>query len=362
MKLNEYRQIAATASTLLGVLMLAACSDDVLDNTGTRQRMQIVPYGKTYVEGTGSSSRADAPTGYTKFTDFFTTNTDSIVLYISDGEVCDIKGAFTPSDNGSNTWTTPIEASYDTQYYVYGYYPASCSSASISSTDWVNGAKITLPNLQTLSTTDVCVVSGVQSAGNFGYKTPDVGDGEVCKISPLLMDHIYSCIRLDFKVDDEYDKLRTIELKEVKLKFTSGYQYEKVKAEVTLTKDATAPTVTWTGEGSQVSELPTENLVESSPLQLNSSDWTKLREIYTPGVTSEVTFNIISTYDVLDRKGNTVRANCTATNKLTLGKLSNGSWLVAPGKRNVIQLTVKPTYLYQLSEPDLDNPVIKVES
>ena len=54
-----------------------------------------------------------------------------------------------------------------------------------------------------------------------------------------------------------------------------------------------------------------------------------------------------------DSKGNLIRQDCTATNKLP--DLS-----AVRGQRVLLNMTVNPTYLYVLSEPDLDNPTIKI--
>ena len=53
-----------------------------------------------------------------------------------------------------------------------------------------------------------------------------------------------------------------------------------------------------------------------------------------------------------------MRENCVAEN--SLAGLSGVT--IAWGKKSVINLTVEPTYLYQLSEDELDNPGIKIYS
>jgi hypothetical protein len=67
-------------------------------------------------------------------------------------------------------------------------------------------------------------------------------------------------------------------------------------------------------------------------------------------------------YDIYDTNvttghpyGNLVRENCTVTNKL---RLPSG---MVRGKKKILTLTVNPTYLYSLSEPDLDNPKITIK-
>ena len=74
-----------------------------------------------------------------------------------------------------------------------------------------------------------------------------------------------------------------------------------------------------------------------------------------------IVYVLRSTYDVYDTKGNKVRQNCKAENKIDpyilFNKLSN----LDRGKKYIINLTVKPTYLYVMSDPDLDNPTVELE-
>lgn len=62
---------------------------------------------------------------------------------------------------------------------------------------------------------------------------------------------------------------------------------------------------------------------------------------------------LVSTYDVYDKKGNLTRENCTATNKLPSSKTNIGI-----GVQDSITLTVNPSYLYVLSDPDQDPKVV----
>ena len=81
------------------------------------------------------------------------------------------------------------------------------------------------------------------------------------------------------------------------------------------------------------------------------------------GTEKDITF--ISTYDVYyrDTDGNItntlVRANCTATNEWKLRV--QGSQEFGAGKQMTVHATIIPTYLYQLADPDLTNPTIKLQ-
>ena len=63
---------------------------------------------------------------------------------------------------------------------------------------------------------------------------------------------------------------------------------------------------------------------------------------------------LVTTYDVYDKKGNKVSER-TVTNKLpNLG--------ATRGQRVKLSLTIAPTYLLQLSDDDLNNPPIRINS
>ena len=65
------------------------------------------------------------------------------------------------------------------------------------------------------------------------------------------------------------------------------------------------------------------------------------------------------TAEVYDKNGNLSRKDCSATNTLDLSQLFSGK--ARRGYRYTVNMIVTPTYLYMLSEPDLDNPTVKVE-
>ena len=72
-------------------------------------------------------------------------------------------------------------------------------------------------------------------------------------------------------------------------------------------------------------------------------------------------FYLRSTYNVYDLKGNLVREGCEAVNTIDLRSLFKiTATQLQRGHMYSVTLTVNPTYLYVLSEPDLDNPTVKI--
>jgi hypothetical protein len=75
------------------------------------------------------------------------------------------------------------------------------------------------------------------------------------------------------------------------------------------------------------------------------------------GVTKVV---ITCTYDVYDKKNNLVRKDCKASNTVRLSDIIPYFPGVQRSWKYGINMTVNPTYLYVLSDPDLDNPTMVV--
>ena len=86
---------------------------------------------------------------------------------------------------------------------------------------------------------------------------------------------------------------------------------------------------------------------------------------FAPGDGIATGLSLVCTYDVyaIDIKnnkiGSRVREDCVAVNDLSV---LTGLASLTRGKRTTINLTVEPTYLYQLSDDEIDNPGIKVSS
>lgn len=190
----------------------------------------------------------------------------------------------------------------------------------------------------------------------------------------LLFDHIYAQLLFKFTINSNYAALRTIKIKRLELMAYTDYTYSstkkmKKKQSTTITLQANntgaSPIVT-------VSTLTADNSSgdmdpvllfynESSPLVLDPSRWEEY-VTYVPEVPSF--FILKTTYDVYDKnpssghpEGNLIRKNCVAENRINPRALFSKEKLDR-GKKYILNLTVNPTYLYVLSEPDLDNPTI----
>ena len=265
------------------------------------------------------------------------------------------------------TWNSNLSVKEEHQYYLYGYMPSSITGTFAPPTngDYSDGVDITFNNIPDITDLDVCVVVGVQridgpsvvanvQEGNYSYLSGIVGKNYV----NLLMGHLYSSLQLAFKIDDEYSMLRSIRLKEIKLNSTYG----NVNATVNIRRGRGVGTPTFTKVSSAANPSVDFLSTSDSTLLLNrnyiTNPLTIDKLVYcAPGIfDSNGTYvSITSIYDVLDKAGNSLGER-TSTNKLKITASS-----LASGQKKTVVLTVKPTYLYILSDYDLDYPEVVIE-
>ena len=338
----------------MAAILLVGCTAD--DDTAVQQEdtLQLAAYTRSYTDVTTRAVPDYSP--------FEPKGVTSIGIYMTPADEGDPALEYF-SYNGFK-WQSNIGVKAR-QYYIYGFMPgdvinkSNCSITPLSG-DYANGAVLTLDGLKPISKTDVCVVVGVGGTtepstdnnnaqlGSFLYDGTGKGKGQ--HYVNLLMDHIYSCLQFKMKVAEQYAQVRTIKLKRMELKSS---KISATKAVITLTANTTDVTdVTWntpTGETgmSMVLFESEEGKALSATTELEVSG------NIIPGCTDVL--SLVTTYDVYDRKGHLVRKDCVATNKLPSSLVLS---TLKAGERQPVALTVAPTYIYVLSDPDLDNPTL----
>lgn len=283
-------------------------------------------------------------------------------------------------DEDTKTWNSSIGVK-DDPTCLYGFAPATVASCTINpldgKTSYLDGAKLTLSNINSVTGDDLCAIVGVQHSEKNPITTPDwSADGFLGVFSfnkkpnnyiSLLLDHLYGRIDFKFYIGEEYSQWRIIKVKKVELlsktKVTGltvnlvankgnhpiaddgiKYEYSTVAAGVT----------------GVLYDSSTDTDTNGKQLQTVNGDAVVIPGFFAP-VSKEVSgLSLVCTYDVYtivnNKIGTRVRENCTATNKLQL--IPN----VQRGKVWTVNLTVEPTYLYQLSDDELDNPTVIVSS
>ena len=284
-------------------------------------------------------------------------------------------------------WRTSVEdIQPNTDYQLYGYIPAS-PAIKYSITDYdgadgpngpngeySKGAIMTLQNVPSVMPHDLCVVIGAKEGpdkehdnglrrGDFTFRSSAEIKGNFVF---LLFDHLYAALRVRMTVHEDYTTLRKIKLKSLRLSTQAGETKARKKTDITVKLKAND------GSASPITEIaydqpPAKYELNEEGLEFwSSEDGEELKsDVYTEclghfmpsGITTLI---LTSVYDVYDRKDNLIRKDCKATNTIVLQELLTGQIRTERGKRYTINLIVKPTYLYMLSEPDLDNPTVKI--
>lgn len=245
-------------------------------------------------------------------------------------------------------------------YSLYGFAPSAAIGSSL--TVGAETTTLELTSLPAVNAKDVCFVVGLQRTttkeswdnhtGNFSFTA------EVTNPIYLLMDHVYASVCFSMAIDEEYAALRGIKIKKMELRGTQN----TATATITLMPNTTGAdpvqSVTYSSPAGSSSSATFFESTEGDELTTFTAAKAKEYTCYfLPELSNGLT--LVTTYDVYDRHRD---ENGKLVNKISertaSNKLQNLS--VARGKRVTISLTVEPTYLYVLSDPDLDNPTIKI--
>ena len=341
---KRYIDILAVAA----IALLSACSSDNPEaqtvttvNEPVGKEVQLMSYASPFTDQ--ELSHRAAPTGFTDYTPDKTTNMG--VYMLLEGAPEEKRITYNPN---TKKWNAYFEVTADNTYTVYGYMPKTGEMESSLTSITADAATLTISNMKPVTTDDICIITGVKDTdvglkeGLFSWYTT-VGV-KTYKIS-LLMDHIYAGVQFRMTIDSEYAKLRTIKLKKMELNTNK----ESVNAAIALTHNTTGTSpissITYTlSDGSSTADIYNSN--EGTALPTTTATPLSVNAYFAPELSSNLT--LVSTYDVYDSKGNLIRQDCTATNKLPDLEANRG-------QRVLVNLTVNPTYLYVLSDQDLDN-------
>lgn len=374
--------------SLIGILCLvSSCSNnddletenasiEVIGNMTLFSEELLQPGSNLFYGSYGTMTRAwEMPSG---FTDYDGGSQPIGIAFTQDGVAPNMGNFFKSSEK----WRANMELSPG-DYYLYGYVPNSpginftVTDLSGSNAAFSSGAKVMLQNVPSVMPNDLCVVIGAKDGtdketvtglkkGDFKYNASTIssGSGGTGNFVFLLFDHLYSALRVNMRVNSDYNALRTIKLKSLKLKTQVGETVSKKKTDITITLEA-----------NNVNADPINNIsYDSDPAGADNNDgieyWSspsgvELTTGYQPftghfmpnGITTMI---LTSTYDVYDKKGNLIRKDCEATNTMKLSDLLTGQTATLRGRRYTINMTIQPTYLYVMSDPDLENPGMKI--
>ena len=401
------------------VLLLNACSDDAPGNRKKeRVQLELRPCASSYIEDLDTTLTRGVWTPpspyvlYTDINDMFAnqknlTNKSIHVFFTKDGADAE-EGTFFYKEF-SNEWRMDLDVAAD-DYYLYGFIPKedATSATIVPNVSYSNGAVLTINGLNTVTPSDVCVLIGAKdnnASDDDGGLLPGkflttINSGSNDNFIYLLFDHIYAALRFRFKVDEDYAALRTIRLRKLELiAYKDGSQGSvsaKFDAVIKLKANATGASpieeVTFTPVTTSASVPPVPIFewdgTDANEVTLRKDAFTDFMGCFVPG--DNTYFKLRSTYDVYDKNlnyekeangeykkdehgnlipivdkyglpvGNLIRKGSQAENTIDLRKMFGNELTTTRGHRYSLTMTVQPTYLYMLSDPDLDNPTVKV--
>ena len=352
-------------------VLLTACTDDGAEDRRQRS-LYLVAGSQDYYNDDDPATRA-LPDGFNPYT--LPDDTKIQGYLAAAGSEQPVVGLFSKD---ATYWSSRMQIDDDGSYFFYAFLPKEDDeivSIVPYNGNYSNGAVLTINGISAITPDDVCVAVGVKKhadvsdniasldmATRLGKFDVDINADE--EYLYLLLDHLFSRLKFEINIDATYNELRTIKVKKMELISVEDKRKVKtVNATVTLaaTTDGSSPLssisieVNETGDWEQSTAIynGTEPLVLTKEPQSIDSYYTPAE--YTVPTAVNPTFILRTTYDVYDRKGNhPIRENEQAENKLAPG-------IMHPGQEYSYKIKVTPTYLYVLSEPDLDSPTFSIE-
>lgn len=369
MKVNRYIYTGLLTALLIGWGgLLTSCTDrtDIeLEYPDDQGGVPLHVAGLTRGEG-DQDLESDPLTGKT------------VRLFLNQGETTQ-KGVLTYIGKNTNSDLTigspNLTVKPGKDYLVFGYMPSEAADASsqVTVNSNANTATMTINGLSSISTEDVSVVIGVKGklaenekvvAGSFKYHAPE--DTEEGYGVSLLVDHLYSAVELKFLVDESYAALRTIKLHKVTLKTARD---KKLDATINLTMNETGTNPISSvpdyddSENSQEGEVVLYQSTNAIGDELSATTPLFITGYFAPGYGSDI--EIVSEYAVYDEKGELLPSPDDQENhqyRYAVNDLSAVCASMTRGLKKTVNMTIIPTYIYILSDNDLDNPTIIIGS
>lgn len=374
---------------LMSGLLLEACSSDSAsdsrpDNSSSERTVRLSAGARQYHVDDAEMASAPGLTRTVTYPDPSTewapiTPTDNMLVFVTkkkDSPTASdvLSRIFYSTTSGWQSNITITDAGTDNHYLIYGFMPIDAENVSISplSTNYNAGTSMSIKGLKVLTQTDPCVIVGV---GRQQESTSDVtlkwgtfdftfkeGTSDVIDYMSILLDHIYSRYHFQVKIDADYAQLRTIKITKMTLEALSndgtqtvGTVNATVNIQTNTTNTNPISSVTYSRNTGTRSVTFFENT--TTPLSLTTS-YQDAGFCLAPG--DQHWFRLTTVYEVYNRDNKHIRTN-TATNTFNTAnfkehKITNTN----PGLDHTIQIIVNPTYLYVLSDSDLDNPTFDI--
>ena len=325
---------------IMALLFAAGCSKDAADHTESAQEPQ--PASLKVVGLTRATSG--------------NTDWDDIHIYLTSSGTQVAEGKFGYA-NDTKEWSTHLKLKSGAgTFRLYGFMPDDPSlTASLQNVTTVD-AQIKLENVNPLTTIDYCVVTGVRQVetasdhtsatrGMFSFDYYSYRQNYI----NLFLDHLMSRLVFNMKISPTYDAVRTIKVKKMTLKLAD---ISSMSVTVTFSDNHGISAISYIPTGAAANSC----IIENEEKTLTTSPAAICTGYMVPDNVFINKLELETEFEVYNKKGNKI-AERTAVNKLTepLAELQRG-------EERTLLLTIDPSYLYVLSDPDLDNPTITIDN
>ena len=166
----------------------------------------------------------------------------------------------------------------------------------------------------------------------------------------FMMDRVMAKVNLNFKVHENYSKIRTIKIKEVTLKPAAG-DYQSVNIACTMNDGSAIGYVM--SKGAAVDNKVSFSITDDGLVLDNTSEKSVGTFYSVPGVQNNVVMTV--KYDVYDKAETLVRADQTVTNS-SIKLIDTG--ILERAKEYTLNVNIMPTYLYSLSDTDKESVML----
>ena len=315
------------------IVLLAACSQDVVEEQAQELDASLRLVGLTRAAGDPEYK--------------------DIRIFVTHGTMT-TEGLFKYA--GESSWTTQLKLKSGARtYQLYGYMPDNAEFVRSISNWNDNGALLHIQQIPPIAAQDFCIVTGVRRVNNENDETAAVRgafsfnyNSQQENYINLFLDHLYSHIIFCMRVGEDYNNVRTIKIKRMKLQVAGISHYN---VDVTLAQNEGISSVTHNSmTGTETRELT----IRDEELTLTTNTTTVCSGYIMPASTLLNKLSLAIEYDIYDKRGNKI-AERTATNSLTTPLVE-----LKRGEERTLQINIDPSYLYDLSLND--PPIVVVRS
>ena len=380
--------VQLTVSVILAAVILASCSHEEIIEGDT---ITLYPYFTNEIETT-VTTRAAADE-YAPYTGHRQNIYAEAVCYNGNQHdyQYDASGWFLPDEDNPGRWFSRVDVHSGHSYYLYCYTSMPVDEGSLPTFTYTSRSdvKLTFSGFDIITTIDPLVSTastGKELCSN-EYLQPDpsshypqlsdnasdpftFGKFDIGTVKSttyqgypastkvfLALDHLFAKATFSFKVDDDYNSIRTIKLIEAAITtnrglFTGSHTYSFADRVFTLDQSGDYSSrnlrIDLVSDGPSITVDPAK--VDSGMIVLDNSATELGWFCFLPNPDRDFPqLTLTVKYNVYDKSGRLVRKNATATNANILKKINNPK----KGENYKITVNVIPSYLYQLSDDDV---------